>query len=333
MQIKLTLKTCVRHLKEGEPGYSRVFLMPCFYPIAVYSFKGENGKQVINFNIPRGKTANLMLPCNKCFGCRLEYSRQWAVRCMHEAKYHDDNCFLTLTYDDENLPYGGTLVKRDLQLFNKRLRKKVGRYRFYAGGEYGDLGERPHYHMCMFGYRPNDSIQLSKKGLFTSPLVSQVWGKGFVSFGDLTFESAAYVARYCLKKIGATNKEDWQRLDDETGEIFQLEPPFPLMSRGTGREADKDTVWHRGIGSHFAQSYTSDIYPSDNIIGSGRVLGKPPRYYDKILEQTNEQLYEKVKESRKQKLNDIDVEEQMDMRMRAKEACIKAKLNQRKRKL
>ena len=104
------------------------------------------------------------IPCGNCIGCRIAYSKQWADRCMLESQYHDENYFLTLTYDDDHVPRSGyydeetgewfdtfTLRKKDLQKFHKDLRKKLygsdkGEFRFFACGEYGDQTFRPHYH-------------------------------------------------------------------------------------------------------------------------------------------------------------------------------------------
>ena len=65
------------------------------------------------------------IACGQCQGCRLERSRQWAVRCLHESKLHADNCFLTLTYSEEHLPRDGSLHIKHVQDFLKRLRKFV----------------------------------------------------------------------------------------------------------------------------------------------------------------------------------------------------------------
>lgn len=145
----------------------------------------------------------MTVSCGQCIGCRLERSRQWAVRCMHEKQMHDDACFITLTYDDDNLPFGETLVLSDWQKFMKRLVKKNGPIRFYHCGEYGDDTNRPHYHAILFGYRPDDPELFSTSGetkLYASPSLRNTWGMGHCTFGDATFETAAYVARYITKK-------------------------------------------------------------------------------------------------------------------------------------
>ena len=98
-----------------------------------------------------------ILPCGQCYACRLNKSRDWATRCVLEAKMHDKNCFITLTYNDDNLPQDLSLHKEDFVKFMKRLRKNTGeKIRFYMAGEYGSLYQRPHYHACLFGYRPDD---------------------------------------------------------------------------------------------------------------------------------------------------------------------------------
>lgn len=109
-----------------------------------------------------------------------------------ESLMHAENSFATLTYDEANLPSGGTLVPRHLVLFLKRLRKElpVGSLRFFAVGEYGDLSQRPHYHLALFGLGP----QYGK-------LVEKTWSLGNVMLGDLTPASARYIAGYVTKKM------------------------------------------------------------------------------------------------------------------------------------
>ena len=152
-----------------------------------------------------------MVPCGQCIGCRLERSRQWAIRCVHEASLHTDNCFITLTYSPDCLPSDGSLNHDDFQKFFKRLRKHIApkKIRYYMCGEYGEdlqqpskLG-RPHFHACLFGLDFDDKqlyIVRDDVKLYTSATLEKIWGKGFVTIGDVTFESAAYVARYIAKK-------------------------------------------------------------------------------------------------------------------------------------
>ena len=128
--------------------------MPCFGPLVAYyaAEVSESGKRRLVFDKRHSHSGvKIQLPCGQCIGCRLERSRQWAIRCMHEKSLYSLSSFLTLTYDDDHLPPNGTLVKRDFQLFMKRLRWEMGDgIRFFACGEYGDGNLRPHYHALLF---------------------------------------------------------------------------------------------------------------------------------------------------------------------------------------
>ena len=129
--------------------------MTCFHPLQAYKLGNKpNGKASIVFKYPIGVdlVEELKVPCGRCIGCRLERSRQWAIRCLHESKSHEDNCFITLTYDDEHLPRDRSLDVKVFQDFIKRMRKKVGKFRYFHCGEYGEKEFRPHFHACIFGY-------------------------------------------------------------------------------------------------------------------------------------------------------------------------------------
>jgi len=124
--------------------------LTCYHPLR--AFKTVSGTIVFNGNKPNIKEA-LNLPCGKCIGCRLDRSRQWAIRCMHEASLYERNCFITLTYSDEFLPNDRSVNVRHFQLFMKKLRKRFGpNIRFYHCGEYGEKTSRPHYHALLFNF-------------------------------------------------------------------------------------------------------------------------------------------------------------------------------------
>lgn len=245
--------------------------MPCFSPLSAWQTEGEE----VVF-VERGKIRRaLTLPCGQCIGCRLERSRQWAVRCVHEASMHEENCFITLTYDDEHLPPHGSLVYRHFQLFMKRLRKRAPGVRFYMCGEYGEQFKRPHFHACLFGYRFPDMVLFKRGGsgcdVFTSAILSELWTDGFASVGELTFDSAAYVARYCTKKMTGPDAEShYWRVDFATGEVVSVTPEFGHMSLKPG------------IGATWFDKYKNDVYPHDHVIVNG-FEAKPPRFYDKRL--------------------------------------------------
>ncbi len=130
--------------------------MPCYHPLS--AFQCADGSIVFHERRWYNTVKTLSLPCGQCIGCRLERSRQWAMRCMHEAQLHENNCFITLTYDNTHLPSDGSLHYKDFQLFIKRLRKKFGntRIRYYMAGEYGENFGRPHFHACIFGHDFHD---------------------------------------------------------------------------------------------------------------------------------------------------------------------------------
>lgn len=254
--------------------------MACFSPLKAYTSPGPDGKQVVRFKLHQGCTA-IELACGQCIGCRIAKARQWAARLAHEAQLHRHSIFVTLTYSDEQLPPGGTLVKRDLQLFFKRLRKAHGELRYYVCGEYGDRTCRPHYHAIIFGYSPVDGVQakLTKNGpLFTSPSLTQLWGLGTAVYGAVNISTAEYCARYAMKKLtGQLGKDTYgDRL-----------PPFALMSR------------RPGLGGAWIDRYQSDVYPSDQVVLKGKVRGKPPAYYDNRVKAHSPAVIDQVKQSRK----------------------------------
>lgn len=227
-------------------------------------------------------------PCQQCVECRLAHSRRIAVRCVHEASMHDHNSFLTLTHNDETLPDDLSLSTRTMQLFWKKLRKKTfPGLKYYAAGEYGDgQGERPinpHYHAALFGYDfPDKKYHKTKNGhkLYVSDQLNETWGLGNCLIGNVTFESAAYVARYCLKKY--TNKN-----------------PDLVDAHYSGRLPEQS--WSStGLGAAWFDKWHSDIYPADELIIRGQRMSPPP-YYDKLLLAHDPELYEIIKQNRQDK--------------------------------
>lgn len=243
----------------------------------------------------------LNLPCGRCIGCRLERSRQWAVRCVHEASLYERNCFITLTYAPEHLPADGSLNKSHFQKFMKRLRKKYGAgVRYFHCGEYGEKNRRPHYHACLFNFDfPDRELWSVRDGvrLDVSQALQELWPFGFSTVGDVTFESAAYVARYITKKITGDMADKHYTVPvlasdgHWRGEIQTLSPEYCTMSR------------RPGIGRGWLNKYTGDVYPHDRVVlykADGSVLlGPPPKYYDSVFELANPQKMEEVKEARK----------------------------------
>lgn len=280
--------------------------MPCYHPIRGYQ---PFGGGPLSFDHHFENHHSIVIPCGQCSGCRLERSREWATRCMHEAQMHKRNCMVTLTYNDENLPHDYSLHYQHFQAFIRRLRKALSRreikvatvtpsrsgqrttlsdhiscqpiaasggkavVRFYMGGEYGEIHGRPHYHACLFGIDFNDRVfhrtTPSGSKIYTSATLDKLWNKGFASIGDVTFESAAYIARYIMKKrTGDKDKLNYNIIDLETGEIVLRRKEFNQMSRKPG------------IAATWLAQYQADVYPHGKTIVRGH-QGNAPRYYDK----------------------------------------------------
>lgn len=167
------------------------------------------------------------VPCGYCLQCRIRKVHEWAMRCDHERQYCKASCFLTLTYNDDNLPKNGTLVVRDLQLFFKRLRKNTkSRFKYYACGEYGDKKERCHYHTLLFGFGFQKG-QVDEFGYVRSGPIYEAWPYGLIHGGSVTYDSARYVAGYIDKKyFGDRQKNEYT----DRGLVV----PFQLSSQGLG---------------------------------------------------------------------------------------------------
>lgn len=212
---------------------------------------------------------------------------------MHEAQLHERKCFVTLTYDDKHLA-GPSLDYRDFQLFMKRVRKACDRVRYFMCGEYGERNFRPHFHACLFGTDFSDRQYHCRSSsgatIYKSPLLSSLWPHGFSSIGELTFESAAYVARYVMKKrTGPMAQEAYKRVSLDTGEIVEVEPEFCGMSLKPG------------IGAEWFERYGSEVFPHDRVIVRGRVA-KPPKYYLTLLERQDPEARERVRLERRKAL-------------------------------
>lgn len=297
--------------------------MACYYPIDAWrsKFKNPSGKRPLVFKEADAISpfAALQIPCGRCIGCRLEYSRQWAIRCVHEASLYDANCFITLTYAPEHLPEGGTLVKRDFQLFMKKLRKRFpgSKIRFYHCGEYGEREGRPHYHACLFNFDFPDKIFWKNQNgqpLYISPILDSIWGKGFSSIGSVTFESAAYVARYILKKqTGEQSFLHYADIDQDTGEVlFVRDKEYTTMSRKPG------------IGKPWLDKYMTDVFPSDSVVMRGKLM-KPPRFYDSHFEVLEPEMMDAVKRLRKRNAKKHSADNTRD-RLKVRETVLKSKL-------
>lgn len=304
--------------------------MPCFKPITirVKSKLGREHDQKIN--------------CKNCVGCLTDRERMWTDRIMNEAQLYDNNYFVTLSYDPENLPDDESVNIRDNQLFMKRLRKRFAplKIRFLYKAEYGETTARAHYHYALFGL-PIDDLEFNHTNdngdkLYTSKTIEEIWGHGFVIIGELNRQTAGYIARYLVKPDKVAGSQTlYEIVDPTTGEIIQRKKPFLNMSR------------RPGIGRGWLEKYLSDVFPSDtyfikvqrktDVLGKSHFRNhvsvtqhKPPEYYFRCLEQINPEMHAQIKLKREEEtLNPKVKYDRTKKRLAVRETCLKAKLSQK----
>lgn len=215
--------------------------MQCLYPVSLFVKDKKHGTQ-----------NSIQVPCGRCVVCRINRTREWSVRLLHELSYHEQASFVTLTYDDVHVPLDFSLSKRELQLFFKRLRKslKFRKISYYACGEYGDTNGRPHYHAIIFGC----GLSLADKSI-----VDKCWSRGFTYFGNVEYDSCRYVAQYIDKKYNG----------ELASQVYGTrQPPFQLQSKGLGLR------WAMDNQEYLSQNLGCTIH--------GKQVGLP-RYYLKKL--------------------------------------------------
>lgn len=285
--------------------------MACFSPLEAFRKPGQ--KQLIFNGTAQQYGVPLKIPCGQCIGCKLERSRQWAMRCVHESQLSADNMFITLTYDDAHLHPNHSLVPQHLTDFHKRLHNRLLRsrgqgIRYFACGEYGESTRRPHYHTLIFNYWFPDARHhgTSKSGerLYVSSELTSLWPYGYSNFGTVTFESAAYVARYCVKKL------------DGILIMSDRVPEYGVMSR------------RPGIGAEWYAKYRKQTVDHDSVVLRNREM-QPPKFYDKKLEAVDKATFDRVKKRRSRKKRNLN--EQTRERLRVREKVKQAQVNLYKR--
>ena len=308
----------------GKPKYQ----IEAGYVERIHPRKGH--KQIVDQWI----TNYTEIPCGQCIGCRLDYSRQWATRCMLEAKEYKHNAFLTLTYDQEHITWvqGAnretgevepvtTLVPEDLTKFMKDLRRYYkyhynhDKIRFYACGEYGSKTFRAHFHIIAFNLPIEDKEYFFTNNagdkIYLSKTIEQIWGKGQVSIGDVTWNSAAYTARYVMKKVKGKDAERYYK-------TLGVVPEFVRMSR------------REGIGRKYYEENKDKIYELDEIIiTSKKGLAqkvKPSKYYDRLFDLDSPEAMKALKK-RRQKLAMESMEIQLAKTSLNKEEYLQVKEN------
>lgn len=277
--------------------------MSCYKPLKAFVLGNnpETGKKIIRVvnkdfdgkELSGAGMPQIGIPCGKCIGCRLDYSRTWADRMLAEASLYESNYFLTLTYDNEHLPDRKenspihSLNKRDAQLFMKRLRKALPdqKIRFFCAGEYGPQTMRPHFHLILFNCKLDDLKFLKendmKQPYFVSDTISKVWKYGFHIIANVNWETCAYVARYVVKKQKGHGAEIYDK--------YNFEPEFSTMSRKPG-------IGHDYLVDHMEELYA---YGSINLpTQNGAKSIRPNKYYDSIFDIEYPDIMEEIKEYR-----------------------------------
>ena len=221
------------------------------------------------------------------------------IRIVHESEMHDKTAFLTLTYNEQQLPDDGSLDKERLKKFFSDLRNhfREKRLRYFAVGEYGEQLNRPHYHVILFGESFEDKYQWRfDKGywLYRSPSLEKIWRLGNSEIGTVTHKSAGYCAQYVQKKVnGERALSHYRRTDPETGEQFNVAPEFALMSL------------RPGIGATWFDTYSSDVFPADSVVIDGREYPPPDYYLDRYAKKDPEAA-DAIRAKRRQAVKEYD---------------------------
>lgn len=278
--------------------------MSCNYPLIVGQKYGSDkweilGASTIDSCIVFRKKFNpyyksiIPVPCGRCAGCRMDYSRDWADRCCLEVMAGDlkSSYFLTLTYDDGHIPPNGSVEYYDVQLFLKRLRKRVGSFRYFGASEYGDTTFRPHYHIILFDINLSDLKYFNTKGgepYYTSETISNSWCKGNHLLTSFNFSTAAYVARYVFKK----QKGEGSQLYTDLG----IDPPGSFMSLKPG------------IGAPYFDEHSEEIMDTGRILLPYPIAKKPrfiapPKYFQKLIADRFPERWEAIKQDLVHKSN------------------------------
>lgn len=326
-----------------RPGTHERRLPPvsCFYPLwAKPPAEGEDRKTLfarrwepeLRDEVHRAHDIGLMpIPCGKCYGCRSDQRQAWTIRCSHEASLYDNNTFLTLTVDEDHLPWHGSLNQKLLSAFCKRLRHEALRIhnpryknsrpntltlggttlRYFACGEYGTTTKRAHYHALLFGLWPQDATVYGAD-TFTSETLSQLWQEGSHQFSRVNPDRIAYTCGYTVKKMGTLrDRTAYGVVDPETGEYVEREPEFAVMSR------------RPGIGHGWFEKYQSDL--RRGFLNHERTEVAIPRFYERKYQETHPEEVEYRKQLRARLRNQRDPIEATKQRLRTKEAVARAR--------
>jgi hypothetical protein len=349
------------------------YTMACDYPIpAIMGPKGLNGKNpqprilgkrfddidpdYIYRRFGLKEYVHIELACGKCEGCRLDYAKSWTVRLVNELHTFPNSDFITLTYSDEHLPKNGSIDTNDFRLFMRRLRhfytgiKEIQMpdgslqkpIRYYCGHEYSPEKFRAHSHAILFNFQFPDKVIHSTnnlgQNLYTSARLTEIWGKGHCTIGDVTAESCGYTARYIMKKQSGYNSKDYYKrptgnllVDPDSGEITEE------ILEYTPEKATMTT--QPGLGYFHYKEFQGDFDNSDTAhftTQKGHQITKVPRYYNKLLEKSDPKKLEEIKQARIKKMleHDLQYPDEKSPERRAVKAIVRqSKTKALKRKL
>lgn len=287
--------------------------MSCNAPIRAFQLMAKNseGKNVILFNEKdvRGKNyIETELPCGRCMGCRIEKARSLAIRCMHESEMFEFNCCLTLTYDDDHIDEDHSLRPDDWKTFIHNLRQtdegfqevicpddKIRRpIRYIQTGEYGDIDQRPHHHAMLFNYDFIDKQYLytsdAGQRYYESQRLEELWPHGIAHISEVNSSAANYICRYCTKKIIEEIEETkYQRINENTGEIYEVLPEYSTKSN------------RPGLGRFWLDKYGKETFDRGYLYSNGHKAAIP-KYYERIMETINPCSVYKVKMDKKKEM-------------------------------
>lgn len=288
----------------------------CFKPITLWP--NPAGGRPLPYK-PKGHSgASFKVPCRGCLGCRIAHEEEWSIRIMHECQMHEDNQYITLTYDEEHIPWDHGLHHSHWQTFMRRLRKATPeKLRFYMCGEYGDLHSRPHFHCIVNNLKLPDLIHTGvSEGnkIYTSAIIADAWQRqGNVYIGEtVTRAVALYVAGYMLKDSDKQWKNNWEWPNKITGEMHARKKPYCQMST------------HPGIGKPWLDKYFADVFPHDSVNVGGKEH-PTPKYYRRILERVDPELHDALKEKRVA----VTLSKQFRKEQRPKRLAVRAKCAER----
>lgn len=281
--------------------------MACYSPLKGYKHLKDGS---IGFTL-KSKLAAIdaqlsEIACGQCIGCKIQRSKDWAIRCTNEMYHHEQSSFLTFTYRDENLPENGSLHKQHLTTFFKSYRKWLQRnsknkIRYYACGEYGTKLDRPHYHALIFGHEFEDREPKFRKNgatYYVSKQLEKLWPHGNCIIAEACMGTAAYIAKYVTKKINGDQADShYEIINEETGEILHLQSEYTVMSTGIGRQ------------------WLDDFYKTElakGFITHEGVKFRIPRYYMDRLEKLDSGLHQYIKEATAERMDKPEEQKTMD---------------------